>query len=288
MRFVSKLALAAMFTAALSLMNPAMAGCRRMGFTVNDYGLEGPKRDAQNLLDKHISEWAAEQGIEKFNVGKKDVSCELYLNLIVFDEHTCTATATVCWGDSINRASSQSASTKKPAPIKKEAATSAKSSEASTPAKDEAKAAASSEDDAAEKTAAADDKADETKAAEADTGESSEVETGALPVPSTAAETAAAVSPLAVEATTTADTSTDSNTSADSAAAAAEAAAAAAERAASAAERAAKAAERAAAAVADLPKPAASAPAASEPAASSSSSGAAATGSPVAPVTSSP
>ena len=195
MRFVSKLALAAMFAAALSLINPAMAGCRRMGFTVNDYGLEGPKRDAQNLLDKHIAEWAAEQGIEKYNIGKKDVSCELYLNLLVFDEHTCTATATVCWGDSIIRNTPQTASTKKPAPIKKEAATKAKSSEAGKQAEDETKAAAApSEDDAAEETAAAeakpdadDAKADESKAAAAEADEPSEVETGALPVPSTAA-----------------------------------------------------------------------------------------------------
>jgi hypothetical protein len=27
------------------------------------------------------------------------VKCELFLNFIVFDEHTCEASALVCWGD---------------------------------------------------------------------------------------------------------------------------------------------------------------------------------------------
>jgi hypothetical protein len=78
---------------------PASAKCQRMGFTVNDYGKDGPTRDAINLLDKYIAEWTKEKGIKKYTVGKKDVTCELYLNLIVVDEHTCTARATVCWGD---------------------------------------------------------------------------------------------------------------------------------------------------------------------------------------------
>jgi hypothetical protein len=79
-------------TAALAATN-----CTRLGFSVNDYGKDGPARDAQDLLDKHIVKWAAEQGIKKYTVGKKDVSCELFLNFIVFDEHTCTASASVCW-----------------------------------------------------------------------------------------------------------------------------------------------------------------------------------------------
>jgi hypothetical protein len=76
---------------------PAATNCTRLGFSVNDYGKDGPARDAQDLLDKHIVKWAAEQGIKKYTVGKKDVSCELFLNFIVFDEHTCTASANVCW-----------------------------------------------------------------------------------------------------------------------------------------------------------------------------------------------
>lgn len=313
MRFVSKLALAAMLTAALSLINPAMAGCRRMGFTVNDYGLEGPKRDAQNLLDKHIAEWAAEQGIEKYNIGKKDVSCELYLNLVLFDEHTCTATTTVCWGDSINRNSSQSASTKKPAPIKKDVATKAKSSEAKEESASETKAAAAADEadsDAKDEAKTAetrpDQKSEETEAVEAETGDESEVETGTIPVPSTAAGTAAAVSPLtgnaaiadddASETETAQSEGEDSSAASSAAAAAAEAAAAAAERAASAAERAAKAAERAAAALADVPRPSSSSASSTEPPSSgsgpssptASTSTSPNTGSPVAPAATSP
>lgn len=79
---------------------PATAACKKMGFLVNDYGKEGPTADAQVLLDKHIAAWADEQGIEEYSVGKKTVKCELFIDLILFDEHTCTATATVCWGGS--------------------------------------------------------------------------------------------------------------------------------------------------------------------------------------------
>ena len=77
---------------------PAQAGCKRFGFLVNDYGKDGPIHDAKELLDKNIAEWAAKQGIKDYKVGKKSVSCELFLNFIVFDEHTCTASANVCWG----------------------------------------------------------------------------------------------------------------------------------------------------------------------------------------------
>ena len=76
---------------------PAMAACKKFGFEVNDYGKDGPTRDAKALLDKHIATWAQQQGISHYTVGKKDVTCELFLNLIVVDEHTCRAVATVCW-----------------------------------------------------------------------------------------------------------------------------------------------------------------------------------------------
>jgi hypothetical protein len=91
-------------TAALSLAimvavapTAAVAACTRLGFSVNDYGKEGPARDAQALLDKHIAQWTAERGIKKYRVGPKEVTCELYINLIIFDEHTCKAEANVCW-----------------------------------------------------------------------------------------------------------------------------------------------------------------------------------------------
>ena len=66
---------------------------------MNDYGKDGPTKDAKELLDKHIADWAKQRGIGKYTVGKKDVSCELFLDFIVFDEHTCKAEATVCWPD---------------------------------------------------------------------------------------------------------------------------------------------------------------------------------------------
>jgi hypothetical protein len=71
--------------------------CTQLFYSVNDYGKEGPTRDAQALLDKYIEKWAQEKGIKKYKTGKKDVSCELFLDAIVFNEYTCKATANVCW-----------------------------------------------------------------------------------------------------------------------------------------------------------------------------------------------
>lgn len=79
------------------LVTAANAECTRLAFSVNDYGKDGPTADAKKLLDKHIAEQMATRGITKYTVGKKDVSCELFLDFIVFDEHTCKAEATVCW-----------------------------------------------------------------------------------------------------------------------------------------------------------------------------------------------
>ena len=101
---------------------PAFAKCQRMHFLVNDFGKEGPTRDAKDLLDKHIADWAKKNAIKKYTVGKKDVKCELYLNLIVIDEHTCKASATVCWGDEAAPGAATPAvapPAKPPAPAKK-------------------------------------------------------------------------------------------------------------------------------------------------------------------------
>lgn len=87
--------LAAIAAAASAL--PASAACTRLAFSVNDYGKDGPTKDAKSLLDKYVAKWASDHGIAKYQTGKKDVNCELFLNLIVFDEHTCRAEATVCW-----------------------------------------------------------------------------------------------------------------------------------------------------------------------------------------------
>jgi hypothetical protein len=82
---------------AMSVAMPAHAKCTRLGFSVNDYGKEGPTNDAKNLLDKYIASWTAERGIKKYTAGEKSVNCELFLDFIVFDEHTCRAEADVCW-----------------------------------------------------------------------------------------------------------------------------------------------------------------------------------------------
>jgi len=75
----------------------ASAACTRLAFSVNDYGKDGPTKDAKDLLDKYAAKWTAERGIKKFTVGKKDVTCELFLDVGLFDEYTCKAAASVCW-----------------------------------------------------------------------------------------------------------------------------------------------------------------------------------------------
>lgn len=94
-RYLSIIAALFVFSAGTGL---AQAGeCTRLAFSVNDYGLEGPKKDAQELLDKYIVKWTAKKGIKKYRVGKKTVSCKLFLDVGLFDEHTCRAEASVCW-----------------------------------------------------------------------------------------------------------------------------------------------------------------------------------------------
>src|SRR5512137_1204837 len=90
------------FAAAAAMLltaGTADAACKKMGFLVNDYGKDGPTKDAQELLDKHVAEWAAQNKIKDYKTGPKSVNCELFLNFVVFDEHTCTASANVCWND---------------------------------------------------------------------------------------------------------------------------------------------------------------------------------------------
>jgi len=99
---------AVLFSAAMAAA-PADASCKRFGFTVNDYGKDGPTKDAKELLDKHISEWATQQGIKDYKTGPKSVNCELFLNFVVFDEHTCTASANVCWNDGKGKSTPETA-----------------------------------------------------------------------------------------------------------------------------------------------------------------------------------
>ena len=103
-------------SAVCSAVTPAAAACQRLAYSVNDYGKEGPTNDAKNLLDKYIATWTKEKGIAKYTVGKKDVKCELFLNLIVFDEHTCQASALVCWGDGAGAPAKPAATTPAPTP----------------------------------------------------------------------------------------------------------------------------------------------------------------------------
>ena len=109
---VALAAIAAVICAAM----PAGAACQRLAYSVNDYGKDGPTKDAKDLLDKYIATWTKEKGIAKYTVGKKDVKCELFLNFIVFDEHTCQASALVCWGDGAGAPATPAATNPAPAP----------------------------------------------------------------------------------------------------------------------------------------------------------------------------
>lgn len=107
---------ATLLLGAAAFAAPASAACTRLAFSVNDYGKDGPTRDAKQLLDKYVAKWAKDHGIAKYTTGKKDVSCELFLNFILFDEHTCKAEASVCWdGPAIPGAKSEAAATDSPA-----------------------------------------------------------------------------------------------------------------------------------------------------------------------------
>ena len=98
---------------------PAEARCTKLAFSVNDYGKDGPTKDAIGLLDKYIANWAKEKGVQTYTVGKKDVSCELFLDFIVFDEHTCKASALVCWPDGQGPAPNKAPAGATPAPANK-------------------------------------------------------------------------------------------------------------------------------------------------------------------------
>jgi hypothetical protein len=97
MRTTNMIALISAAVAASTFATTAEARCTRLAFSVNDYGKQGPTDDAKKLLDTYISKWAAERGVKQHTVGKKDVTCELFLDVGLFDEHTCKAAATVCW-----------------------------------------------------------------------------------------------------------------------------------------------------------------------------------------------
>lgn len=88
---------AALIVASFSITAPAEARCKKFGFTVNDYGKEGPTNDAKRLVDKFIAEWMAKNGIKKWTTTPKKVECKLFIDVILFDEYTCRADTTACW-----------------------------------------------------------------------------------------------------------------------------------------------------------------------------------------------
>ena len=218
------IAIASAVTMTLGATLPADAACKRMGFLVNDYGKDGPTKDAQELLEKDIAKWAAGQGIKSYTVNKKDVSCELFLNFIVFDEHTCTASATVCW-DEKN-------------PGKPAAVQDAKAGDAPASGVPVVEKTADTNTDA-KATAAADKATAEAMKAKAKADKAAKVETGAVDAKP---DTKPAAVPDAAATASPTKSSTGEMDASQAAAAAAERAAAAAERAAVAAERAAQAA----------------------------------------------
>ena len=92
-------AAAVIFATTIAMTIAADAACTKLASSVNDYGKIGPAKDAQELLDKQIADNMAKRGVKKYNVGKKEVTCELFLDFGVFDEYTCKAAATICWGE---------------------------------------------------------------------------------------------------------------------------------------------------------------------------------------------
>lgn len=121
MRIFSRLATLALSGAVgvFALTSVADAKCTRLAFSVNDYGKKGPTEDAKKLLDKYVAEWAKGKGIAKYEIGKKSVNCDLFLDVGLFDEYTCKAEASVCWGE--DAGDEKPAAKAKPAAEKSEA-----------------------------------------------------------------------------------------------------------------------------------------------------------------------
>jgi hypothetical protein len=84
------------------------AECQLLASSVNDYGKDGPARDAQALLATHIQTFTAARGIKAYSSSTPSVSCKLYLDVGLFNEYTCRAEANVCWGAGAEQAVSAS------------------------------------------------------------------------------------------------------------------------------------------------------------------------------------
>ena len=276
MRAMHSLAFASVLLGAVAVLAaPADAACKKFGFTVNDYGKDGPTNDAKNLLDKHISEWAAQNKVTGYTTGKKSVNCELFLDVVLFDEHTCTASATVCWGADAKKLGAEQATAAPedgsaaapPAPVKKAHALGHATKQATAPAAAAPAAAAAAEAPAA--SAASEQPADTAQTEAAPTTPVEQIATPAAETPAAppAVQTAVPTAPSAPSVGATAGATMEtgalqagqslpqavkkpgvSEKDRAAAAAAAASAASAAERAAVAAETAANAAKEAAAA----------------------------------------
>ena len=75
----------------------ANAKCERHAFEVNDYGKEGPIRMARENLYKFVEKLKKEKGLKKVRVKESEPKCRLFLDFIVFDEHTCRIEANICY-----------------------------------------------------------------------------------------------------------------------------------------------------------------------------------------------
>ena len=101
----------------LSSTSNADAKCTRLAFSVNDYGKIEPAADAKKLLDGYIVKWTGERGITGYKVGTKSIDCKLFLDFVVFDEYTCRAEASVCWGDTSAKPKLRQAQAAEPAVV---------------------------------------------------------------------------------------------------------------------------------------------------------------------------
>lgn len=97
LRFLSIVTIASFATVLILSVTSARAACKRLGFTVNHYGKEGPTADSKRLLDGYIESWTAKRGIKRYKKSKKTVSCYKFLDFGFFDEWTCKAVSEVCF-----------------------------------------------------------------------------------------------------------------------------------------------------------------------------------------------
>jgi hypothetical protein len=72
------------------------AVCDHLTYLVNDYGKDGPAKDANAGLDKTVAKFVADNKMTAYKQEKRGMSCELFLDFGFFDEYTCTASVDIC------------------------------------------------------------------------------------------------------------------------------------------------------------------------------------------------